>query len=361
MASNKELREYVQQQIQKELAKREGASDKKVANRHIREQIFLEQFQEAAEGIFANKIAVSKYALKKHHKVAKRHQHLLLSDLHLHAMLDGKETPTLYGPAEEARALSNVVIQAAEYKAQYRDNTALNVSICGDIIQGMLHDPRDGAPLAQQSAAAIHLLIQAIAFLAGHYPSVAVRCTPGNHGRNQARHQERAIHQKWDSIETIIYYGLKVGVAHIPNVTVEIPYTPYLTYDSFGARIFGTHGDTVINPGNPGKSINIEGIRKQVNEWNGKLALQDRYQLFFVGHVHFATSCILPNGVRFISNGCLVPPDSYSVANGYNTTCGQWIWESVPGHVVGDTRFIVVDENTYKDGSLDVVKPFEGL
>lgn len=330
----------------------------KIGKLLLQDRLFLEQLQDQAEEIFAEKIVVPRF----HHKKArtiKRHQNLLLSDLHLHAMLDGIEVPLKYGPEEEARALSNIVIQAADYKTQYRDDTVLNVSVCGDIIQGSLHDPRDGAPLAQQSAAAMHLLTQAIGFLAANYPKVIVRCTPGNHGRNQARHKERAIHQKWDSIENIIYYGVKIALAHVPNVEVEIPYTPYITYDSFGAKVFGTHGDTVINPGNPGKSINIESLRKQINEWNSRLSASERYQLFFVGHVHTASSVVLPNGVRFISNGCLVPPDSYSVASGYNTTCGQWIWESVPGHVVGDMRFIVVDEKTYCDTSLNVVKPFE--
>jgi hypothetical protein len=35
------------------------------------------------------------------------------------------------------------------------------------------------------------------------------------------------------------------------------------------------------------------------------------------------------------------------------------MWESVPGRVVGDSRFVCVDETNDKDKSLDkIIKPF---
>lgn len=368
--SNRESRLVEESEIFDYLNHRAEIEEDKIRNRvqknfalgAAKDKLFLTQFQEIAEKVFRNKIVVPKSSLKSMKGPVERMENILLSDLHFQSLVDPRECPVGYGPVEEARSLAAVVLQAAEFKPQYRENSILNVHLCGDIIQGQLHDQRDGAPLAEQVAAAMYLLIQAIAYWSGCYSEVIVRCTPGNHGRNKDRHPERAIHQKWDSIETMVYYGIKMGVKDLPNVRVEIPYTPYITYDSFGQKAFGTHGDTVINPGNPGKAINIESIRKQTNEWNSQFVKSERYQLFFVGHVHFASNVILPNGIRFISNGCLVPPDSFAISGGYFTTCGQWLWESVPGHIVGDSRFIVVDENIHKDKDLDkIIKPFSSL
>lgn len=361
LAEESEIYEYLDNRARAEEDRIRHRVQKNYATSMAKDRLFLEQFKTIAEKLFRNKIVVPKGVVKSKGPI-ERTENLLLSDLHFQSLLDPREVPVAYGAVEEARSLAAVVIQAAEFKPQYRENSILNIHLCGDIIQGQLWDARDGAPLAEQAAAAMHLLIQAFAYLSGCYSQVVVRCTPGNHGRNKDRHHDRAIHQKWDSIETMIYYGIKMGLKDVPNIQVEIPYTPYFTYDSFGQKAFGTHGDTVINPGNPGKAINIESLRKQTNEWNSQFIKSERYQLFFVGHVHFAANVVLPNGVRFISNGCLVPPDSFAISGGYFTTCGQWIWESVPGHIVGDSRFIVIDENIHKDRALDkIIKPFTSL
>jgi 3',5'-cyclic AMP phosphodiesterase CpdA len=158
----------------------------------------------------------------------------------------------------------------------------------------------------------------------------------------------------------MVYYGLKKGVGSITNVSVEIPYEPYFIYDSFGQKALGTHGDTVFSPGNPGAALDIRGIRAQVNEWNARLSKEDQISLFFVGHVHTPAQVALPSGARFISNGCLVPTDDYGISKGMpNVTCGQWLWEAVPGHIVGDSRLITINEEVYNNDSLDVIQPFE--
>src|SRR5262249_13776289 len=152
---------------------------------------------------------------------------------------------------------------------------------------------------------------------------------PGNHGRNTARHRERATNEKWDSIETLIYYAVKQAVASLPNGEVRIGRRPYYEVQAFDRRGFFTHGDTVLNPGYPGKTINVASVRKQINEINGKLPAHERFSLFAVGHVHVGSIVRLPNRTTFISNGCLIPPDAYALSIGiFDTQCGQWLWES---------------------------------
>jgi hypothetical protein len=206
-------------------------------------------------------------------------------------------------------------------------------------------------------------LVQAIKFFAMNFPKVYVYCTPGNHGRNIARHPKRAVHQKWDSIETIVYVALKEAVKEIPNIQVDICYKPYYDYRIFDFMGFATHGDTVLKCGYPGSSINVKSIRNQINEINAAAfkRYKKHYSVFIEGHVHTASIVYLPSGVCFISNGAVTPPDHFATSIGIlDQTCGQWVFESTPKYMIGDQRLIMVDENTDKDSSLDnIIVPFK--
>lgn len=309
-----------------------------------------------------DKKSVSNYGGKnKFH--TKRALNLILSDLHLHSLLDEREVPFKYGEIEEARRLAAVINATIHYKTHYRDETVLHVHLLGDIIQNMLHDPRDGAPLAEQAAAAVSLLTQAIAILSLHFLEVYIHCTSGNHGRNVARHPHRAITQKWDSIENIVYYSVKMACADLSNVKFEIGYKPYYDCKIFDHWMFMTHGDTVINPGNPSKSINVTNVRKQINEINATAPAGKRYNLFACGHIHTASQTHLPGKCVFLTNGALVPPDSYAISLGImDSTCGMWLFETTEKYVFGDSRLIIVDEADDRNKSWDaLIKPFSSL
>lgn len=330
-----------------------------------KDELFFSQLKVFTDELFAtNPIKVAPYK-KGSDKPIKRALNAVISDTHIRANLDPRELPQQYGWQEESRRLAKVAKEIAEYKTQYRDQTVLNLNLIGDIIQGILdHDPRDGAPLAEQCGAAIHLLTQFVAFLASQFPKVNVRCTPGNHGRNVARHKSRAMHQKWDAFETIIYYAVSKAVAHLPNVTFEIPYTPYFIYDVFGHHILCTHGDTFIQVGNPGTMINVNGINQKINEINATRPKGMLVEVVAVGHVHISSRIRLPSGVVVITNSALVPPDGF-VVNGVGrlaSACSQTIWESTAEYAAGDFREITVDSTTDHDKSLDrIIKPFESF
>lgn len=346
-----------------ELAERAGVSkDKAAATVLARETLFLERAGLALKEAFKGGVKVTPYKPKSKSKT-KRVLNLLWSDLHFHALLDPRELPLAYGPTEEARRLAELCVQAANYKRDHRDETELTVNIAGDIIQNHLHDQRDGAPLADQWSAALYLLTQAIAFLATEFKKVTVNCVPGNHGRDTARHRERATNQKWDSLENTLYYALQVAFANQPNVSFNIPYTPHVIYNVFGKNILVTHGDTFFKPGNPGSSIDVNGIANQINKFNAGRHDKDKVSVFAVGHVHTGSMVRLAGDVVFISNSALIPIDSFAQSIGiYDTSCGQQMWESTEGHVVGDSRYIVVDESVDKNSDLDkIIKPFSGF
>lgn len=329
-----------------------------------REKLFFDELVVALNSAFKHKLPTPK-SLPKPKGKTQRILNVVLSDTHYGARLDAREVGHPYGPVEEARRTAAVVKQVADYKRQYRGDTELIVHLLGDIIQGQLHDARDGAPLAEQVASAIRVLLQALMYLASEFPKgMTVYCATGNHGRNQMRHKERAVQQKFDSIETMVYVALKEALRPYPNVKFEIPLTPYYTWKAFDQIGFATHGDTVLNPGFPNRAIQVDSVTKQINSINAAAGKKgEEYSLFVVGHVHTGSQTYLGSGSVLMTNGCLIPPDPYAVSIGiFETSCGQWMFESVPGHIVGDSRFISVSDVNDKDESLDkIVAAFSGF
>lgn len=338
--------------------------NRSVVTAAAREQLFLKSLERTIAG-FENKYFPGKSWAPKKRGAPELALNVNLSDLHYGAALDGREVPLAYGHTEEARRTAAVALWIAHHRTLAdRQQMKLVLNIIGDVIQNQLHDMRDGDPLTEQFAAAVHLLTQLIVFVsASGYQEVLVNFTPGNHGRNTARHRDRATNQKWDAIETMIYYAISKAVAHLPNIKVNLPYRPYVTYRVFDHNIFATHGDTVIKPGYPNQSINVADVRKQVNEINAKLAHDDQYKVFIVGHVHVASKTKLPNGVYFLSNGCLIPTDAYAQSIGImDTATCQTAFETTPKFPVGYHCEIDVGEEHDKDKALDkIIQPYRSL
>lgn len=298
-------------------------------------------------------------------KEIKRAMNLILSDLHIGSDIKKDETGLLdFGRVEEARRLSRIVKEVMDYKKEHRAVTKLNVILLGDLIQGALgHDPRDGAEISVQYARALYLLNQALAQLSSAFPEVEVHCNTGNHGRITSRHPQRAVHGKWDSFETMLAYSLKQIMADAKNVKFNIPLTPFITYEEFGKKYFFTHGDNVLKVGFPGKAIPTGSLENQINKINASLSDKDEYSVIGVGHVHTASITHLANGSVVITNGAMVPADEFAVSIGLmETSCGQYLFESVQDYPVGDCRLIRVDEKDDKDKSLDtIIKPWNGF
>lgn len=322
----------------------------------------LDYIAKFAEGVFKGRLKPTGF--KKSKKVIKRNVNIVLSDHHYGSNIQKEETGFQdYGRVEESRRLAAVVKEVIEYKPQFRDESELTIHLLGDMIENKLHDPQDAAPLAEQVCRAIHMLSQAIARLSEAYPKVTIKCATGNHGRTLSRHEKRATSSKWDSIETMIYYAVKNGLSEFKNITFEIPKTPYVVTEKLGAKIFSTHGDTVLTPGNPGKSINTGGLEQQVNRINASLQDNQEYNVFIVGHVHVASVTQLNNGVIVITNGALCPANGFASSIGILESYGvQVLFESVPGFPVGDIRYIRVGAKEDADESLDkIIKPWENM
>ncbi len=320
----------------------------------------LEEMQRLSDGLFRGRVEPTTVPTSK--KKMKRAIVSVISDTHFGSDVDARETGHLtYGRTEEARRLAQVVQQVCRYKHEHREETELHAVLAGDLIHGKLHDVQDGAARAEQKMRAIHLLSQAVAQFSAHFARVVVHCVGGNHDRDLLRHQGRGTSSKWDSSATEIYSSIRLMSERLPNVTFNIPLTPFVTFDLFGWRYFATHGDTVLDAGNPGKSVNTARIEAQINRWNASAKDGEPYSVFMMGHVHTPLLHHLANGSWLVVNGALSPADGYAVSIGLpETVADQVMFESTPEHPVGDLRFITLDRVIDESEILDeVIRPWE--
>lgn len=353
-AKSKDLYAAVKE-VASEIKLREGhKKNEKVTNQLARDLLFFQELDERL-GSFGLAAKIPKIIAPKKNN-SKAVSSLLLSDLHFGSML-GPEVMYPYGAVEESRRLASVVNQHINTFSGKADK--LNLYLLGDIIQNQLHDVRDGAPLAAQTAAAIHLLSQTIVLLASSFNKVEVYCTTGNHGRFTSRHKERATHQKWDSLEQVIYYSLYKIFEKTKNVAFHINKLQYVMHEVCGHTVFATHGDTVMEVGSPNRTMSVKGVEGIINRLAG--SFPKKPNVFLCGHTHSPMFHVMGNGARLVMNGALVPSDEYSMTHGwFTTTSGQWGWLTDDASPVYDLRFLEVSGKDDKNATLNsIIGPYD--
>ena len=290
-----------------------------------------------------------------------------LSDTHYGCNINNEEMRGVneYNWLAASRRTALFCKQIVEYKEVYRDETDLVLQINGDIIAGIIHDQEWGVDvITEQVVGAVRILTQAVSYLAQNFKKVKVVCTPGNHGRVMHKaNKGRQTSHKWDSFETIIHESLKAVVeAHCPNVEFDIPVSGYALYKIQGHYTFQTHGDTIINVGNPGKSISMKSINDQLNSVNvsGMVPEGEQIKVLCVGHVHVPTVQSLQGGGTAVINGTLSGLDAFAQAIGiFSSNPTQVLYECTKAYPVGDIRFVQV-ARADKDSSLDkIIEPYK--
>lgn len=339
-----------------ELKLRDGhKKSAKVVDSLAKDSLFFDELENRLEKTVA-KLKFPSGKVSKSPQKGRPVANLLLSDLHFGSML-GTEVVFQYGALEESRRFASVIQQTiSSYSAQA---DAINLYILGDIIQNQLHDARDGAPLAAQACSAIHLLSQGIAHLGESFKQVDVYCSTGNHGRFTSRHHDRAVHQKWDSLEQVIYYALARMFASHKRVRIHVNKSHFITHVTSGHHVFATHGDTIMNVGSPNKSINVKGVEGMLSRLNTNL--DNKIKLFLCGHTHSPTIHVMNNGTMLIMNGALVPSDEFAATQGWlTTTSGQWGWLNDEKAAAYDLRFMKVGPEQDKLAELNkIITPYE--
>jgi len=324
-----------------------------------REHLFVRQFKQAATEYLSGKIEPAGYASRTPRaEPASRTVNILLSDLHFGSDLGRRENPEPFGAEEESRRFGKIIAEVADYKPQHRDRTRLNVLLNGDIFEGDLgHDQRSGAPLTEQFVATWKYLGAALAHWAAVFPAIHVECQSGNHGRRVDRHPGRSTHNRWDSHEHNLYFGLQAMCSNLRNVTFGIPHRAVSVLDLHGSKMLLAHGDgePLVKHPDGGAKANAA----MLNTINSTKLYGVEFQLACFGHHHTPRVCYF-KGTTSVHNGALVPPNGYARASGYvGEKCGQFLFESVEGYPLGDVRFLEVGPAEDADASLNkLCQPF---
>jgi hypothetical protein len=336
-----------------ELAK----SNRKEAKAEAGQSLFLQHLTDNLVGL-VKPVSVSNFKLPPKSKYLERTQHLIISDTHFGSDLDPRVGIRRYNVEEESRSLAKICVETAEYKRQYRKETKLIVPILGDLLCGRIHDVENGAPLSQQIARAMHVMVEGLLFLCSQYPSVEAYGVGGNHDRIPSRHPGRATSGKEDNYAMPIYYAIKKALSKVPNFKMTIPMSSIITYEANGNYYYNTHGDTNFNIPNPNSSLSTKNIENSVNKINAQQN-GTRYKVVVVGHHHSGMILHLTNGVTLLVNPPLTPVDQYAAGLNIDPDAptGQWLFESVQGHAVGDSRFLEVTEKDRQDKSLNKIIP----
>jgi predicted phosphodiesterase len=287
-----------------------------------------------------------------------------ISDTHFGANIEASEMHNVneFNWTVASRRMALLAEQTVGYKPQYRADTELVIVINGDIIAGVIHNQEWFADLlARQTAGTLKILIQFISYTAKSFGKVRVVMTSGNHGRAMHKgSKDRGTTHKWDSYETMIYLGVKHAVeAKCPNVKCEIPETPYAIVDIQGHNFFITHGDTVINAGNPGSSLNMKSLNTQIMKLISSFKMP--FAGVMLGHTHVSTVQTLDSSTKLLVNGTLSGADPYCQSIGiFSNNPEQTLFEVTKDHAVGDIRFIELTAADDRKELDKIIEPLKG-
>lgn len=333
--------------------------NKLILDESLTAQEFLAQLSE-----INRRAPIKTHAKVKLAKIAKPKRALVvhISDTHIGCNIDKDELNGVneFNNVIAARRFAFLFKTIAEYKKEYRKDTELVLVLNGDIFAGVIHSQEIVDPMSTQFASGLRIFAQGISFLAQHFNNIRIVCCTGNHDRYVHKMEKgRQSEQKWDSFATNLYCSLREKFNTNSNISFYIPNAPYALFYVMGHRFMATHGDTVINLGNPHKSVNIESLTKQVN--NVIASLKIDIDVLLVGHVHKRMFFSLSNGVDVAMNGTLSGTDGFAQSIGvFGNQTFQQMFEVTKEHKMGDMRFVDLCKAD-NDKSLEkIVEPLRG-
>jgi hypothetical protein len=289
---------------------------------------------------------------------------VVISDTHMGLRISPEEILTNgYDWRIAARRLGKMCMQGAEFKLDHRDECAeLHVCLGGDLGQGLIHYQSDNGTdlITYQITGIVSYIVQALDYWRKSYSRVIVHCVPDNHMRLTHKGPDRTTAQKFDSFATMIYLGLQMAFRTCPDVQFDIPKTAIDTFDVLGHKFGLTHGDTHIDTGNVGQTINIKAISTQALKLNAAVRDGRPYECLILCHVHTPLSMPLAeSNTELVVNGTMSGTDGFSDSIGYyRTTPYQVMFECTQPYVVGDFRKVRLDDADEDPSFERIIKPY---
>ncbi len=333
------------------------------------QEYFNEEVVARIEEVLAkNPIQVNKHPQKYTYKKPSKHDRpreivAVISDTHFGLNIEKQEiVSNEYSWAIAARRMGKLAEQIATYKIEHRASTPrLRLCLGGDLAQGIIHlDDRGTGLITEQIIGSLSILVQMIDYLRGFYKEIVVECTPCNHLRLTHKAPGRATAQKWDSFATLLHAMLQTTYRAQKDVIFHVPKTPFTDFEVLGHRFFMTHGDTIINVGNPGNSLDVKRIAEQVNNLNSNIPVgEKKYEVVIVGHVHVPVRTAMSNGCDLIINGSASGTDGYAQSIGiFGNNPVQTIFEATEEYPVGDYRQVRLADATYDTKYEKIIRPY---
>jgi len=364
-----------------QLLKERKAYISKLEKKYGSWELFEEQLTESlvkrlqtlkVEPVILNEKATSKYiktiSKRELHDSTPRSICVALTDVHFGTHIDKEE---LGGKNEfnwniAARRYGFIIEQLETYKMELRHlHEEVVFLLGGDLIGGIIHNQEgpDYDLITYQIAGAVSYFIQGFEHVKAFYPKIRIVCQPGNHGRMMHKEDKgRALSQKYDSFENIIFNTLSWYFKNDPKVEIIVPKSPYAEVTVQGHRIYMTHGDGVFITGNPGKSINTDNIDKQVQRVNAEEHNHNRkpFEVFVFGHVHQAAHFQVSSGAHIIINGSMIGTDSFAQGVGITSNNPvQVMWEMNSKFAIGDSRWLFVAAADGEQRLENIIKPYD--
>lgn len=298
----------------------------------------------------------------------KREIVVVLNDMHYGTFVNKEEVNGLneYGWKQASRRTAAVIKQAIDFKPHNRDKVErVHLIINGDILGGAIHGltTKTIDLMVFQLNGALSILSHAITALAKEFPEVVVHATTGNHEEFLHKREggKRAITETYDSFANHIFFSLSQIFANTKHIKFNVSKGLFLSVNLLGGRTLVTHGHVLFSKqlGNPASSINTRGLSDVIHRFNlGEIKKKKApFKLALFGHVHTQANFTTNDGVQVYVAPSLVGLDAYAASLGINNNfCGQLIFESVPGYVMGDSRLVEVSKYD-NDSSLDNIIP----
>lgn len=347
---------FITELAQQESRNNQRRTDRSASLLAAQQKLGLDLLKNAVKEHLSSKIVPTGYGAKRSKDTIKRTVVLLLSDLHFGSDLLSLDNPIPYRAIEEARRLEFVTRETIDYKPQYRANTELLLLLNGDLLDGAIHDLNNTATITEQMIVCWKYFQPMMAWFSKTFPKVRVVCTTGNHSRITTYNARRATSAKYNSYETILYYGLKEMCSSLSNVEFFIPFMPVAMVDVYGNKILVSHSDTEIKIGHPdNQAAQNAAILDKINSTE---LYGSKFEVAAFGHWH--TGRVHYKNPRTVFNAALVPPNGHARTMGYiGEASGQMLFECTPDYALGDVRFLSVDKTTDADERLgNIIKPF---
>ena len=238
---------------------------------------------------------------------------LCLSDLHFGEVVE-VDGQILYDMDIAERSFNSIIeaaIHAPELNAYDVDH--LVVLLAGDIVHGELIYPAQSfestTHALDQVKDALKIIYAGILRLSEVFPSIEVRCVPGNHGR--ASHLHHAM-TNWDNL---LYFALQmmVEVSGTKDITVWTPHQMWMDFTVRDLWNIHTRHIGVVQTASAGPG-------RKVQTW---LESHDA-DLFFYGHYHNPEMFTI-GASHVFKNGGLPPLSDYAEKLGFQEGVGQWL------------------------------------